>query len=222
MARREEMDTYGNRTYGTAAPGGARSRGGFGTGPFTGGRASGGFGAPIQPPGGGRSRDTFANQQDVTPSGGPQSVSPYTSPQDITNALGGNPPATPTPRFAPTSAQVAENPGQFAGTSFDPNRSIQYTYDPGGANSLPQGSENVNGVGMYTGANAPLDTTRFTPVTQNYQTLFDQYAPQGQSYLGWTTGIDRALMNQNPNRSGIAFEDVVSFLRSPQGASFLR
>lgn len=34
----------------------------------------------------------------------------------------------------------------------------------GFANSLPFGSENVGGVGMYTGANAPLDLTRFTPV----------------------------------------------------------
>lgn len=116
-------------------------------------RASGGFGAPIQPPGGGRSR---INQQDQpTPTGGPQSVSPYTMPQDITNALGGNPPAVPTPRPAPTTAQVQENPGQWAGTSFDPTRNIFGNPPTGGANSLPFGSENVGGVGMYTGANGP-------------------------------------------------------------------
>lgn len=35
------------------------------------------------------------------------------------------------------------------------------SYPTGGANSLPFGSENIGGVGMYTGANAPLDTSRF-------------------------------------------------------------
>ena len=43
MARRDEMDTYGNRTYGMRGnmPQGSRSRGGFGSGPFSGARASG-------------------------------------------------------------------------------------------------------------------------------------------------------------------------------------
>lgn len=44
-----------------------------------------------------------------------------------------------------------------------PTPSPNPTYPTGGANSLPMGSENVGGVGMYTGANAPLDTTRFDP-----------------------------------------------------------
>lgn len=118
----------------------------------SGARASGGFGAPREAPGGGRGR---INQQDVPSGGGVQSTSPYNTPQDITNALGGTPPSVPTPRPAPTTAQVQENPGQWAGTSFDPTRNIFGSYPTGGANSLPQGSENVGGVGMYTGANGP-------------------------------------------------------------------
>jgi len=157
-----QPNNSGNVFTAQPSPGGGRSRDTFTNNqdqpsPT---RASGGFGAPILSPGGGRSRSAAPAP---VPTGGPQSVSPYVTPQDITNALGGNPPANPQPRPAPTSQQVAENPGQWAGTSFDPTRSIQYTYPTGGANSLPPGSENVGGVGMYTGSNGPLDTTRFDP-----------------------------------------------------------
>ncbi|TXH45073.1 MAG: hypothetical protein E6Q97_31930, partial [Desulfurellales bacterium] len=38
------------------------------------------------------------------------------------------------------------------------------TYPTGGANNMGMtGAENVGGVGMYTGSNGPLDTTRFNP-----------------------------------------------------------
>lgn len=122
-------------------------------------RASGGFGAPIETPRG-ISRNSGVNRQDVSTWGG--------ATPDDPGASGGNPPNTGTPPWtplypgmpgnpalAPTSAQVAANPGQYAGTSFDPNLSARYTGTPGGANSLPTGSENVGGVGMYTGANGP-------------------------------------------------------------------
>lgn len=190
-----DFDVYGNRTYGQVSqtPGGSRSRGAF-AGP-TGARASGGFGVPISPPGGSRSR-SFVNEQDQpVPTNGPQSVSNLVTPQDITNGLNGTPPVTPAPRFAPTSEQTAENPGQWAGTSFDPNRSIRYTYDPGGANSMPQGSEVVNGEAQYTGSNGPLDTTRFTPQGGQadawYKSAFGSSNPNNVSYLKFADELGR-------------------------------
>lgn len=223
MARREEMDTYGNRTYGMrgAVPGGSRSRGSLGSGPFSGARSSGGFGAPIMPPGGGRSRGEsgFVNQQDAT-----QSASPYNTPGDITNSLNGTPPAVPTPRPAPTSAQTAENPGQYAGTSFDPQRNIRnmnevsWTQFPTElASSSPEGSGfNANGEYGYVASNGSLDTSRFTPAPapQNsplsdydqaeadVQRLTKQLLPKYQelTFANYMSG--------NPNRGGFSIHDA--------------
>lgn len=233
-----DYDVYGNETYGQVrpVPGGTRTRGAF-AGP-TGARASGGFGVPITAPMGGRSRSPqdFSNEQDVaTPAGGPQSVSNLVTPQDITAGLNGTPPATPTPRFAPTGAQVQDNPGQWAGTSFDPNRSIGYTYDPGGANSMPQGSEVVDGVAQYTGANAPLDRTKFTPVNNQanvwYKENFDSANPNSVSYLqfadelgrnalgaaggNWTNGD--SIATQQAYLDSAAGKQWVNRLRTPWG-----
>lgn len=224
-----EYDVYGNRTYGGAAQQqGNRSRGGFGSGPFTQNlRASGGFGAPIQSPGGGRSRsnDSFSNQQDVNPTNGPQSASPYTTPSDITNALNGTPPATPSPSFAPTSQQVQENPDQWAGTSFDPNRGVGYTYDPGGANSMPQGSEVVNGVAQYTGANAPLDRSRFTPATNQANVWYQQYLPNpgNVSYLQFADELGRNALNAAGGQwtNGDSLATQQSYLNSAAGQQWL-
>lgn len=115
----------------------------------------------------GRTRNT-----DVTPPGlpenpgapeppGPQSVGGAKTPGQIINELNGQ------GSRAPTSAEVQQNPGLWAGTSFDPNLTRWGSQGPpptGGATSMPQGSEVVPGYGaMYTGSNGPLDTTRFTP-----------------------------------------------------------
>jgi len=65
----------------------------------------------------------------------------------------GNPPPPPStsqgnpPTFAPTSAQVAANPGAYRGTSFDPTRSAQSEgYGPSGGANTPM-SDYVNGAG---------------------------------------------------------------------------
>lgn len=223
MPRRDEMqfgnDTYGNRTYGARQTTGGRSRGGAPDGGFS-GRTSGGFGSPIQVAGG-RSRDV--NQQDAgTGAGGGTGESPYVAPQDITNALGGNPPATPTPRFAPTGAMTAENPGQYAGTSFDPQRDIRnmnevsWTKFPtGGANSLPEGSQNVDGVGMYTGANAQLDTSKFTPapapqqdpLTAQQQAEQEVQSLSSQLFQRYPELKFSQYLSGNPNRGGFSITD---------------
>ncbi len=212
-----DFDVYGNRTYGflNQTPGGSRNRGAF-SGP-TGTRASGGFGVPLSSPAGSRTRSGFENQQDepVPTGGGPQSVSNLTTPGDITNALNGTPPAVPTSRSAPTTAQVNENPGQWAGTSFDPNRSIGYTYDPGGANSMPQGSEVINGVAQYTGSNGPLDTTRFTPAPAPQQPRLTPAQQAEQDVQSLASRVrerypELTFMNflsGNPNRGGFSITD---------------
>ncbi len=154
------QDTYGNTTWGMQ---GSRQRGRSWGGGQDLGRGEGGFrGGSQQPP-----------QTVITP--GTPTVGPPDGSTPPGPSLGGGnqPPETPStpppapPPFAPTAAEVAANPGAWAGSSFDPQRTIWGAQGPpatGGANSLPQGSENVGGVGMYTGANAPLDLTRFTPV----------------------------------------------------------
>lgn len=224
MARRDEMDTYGNRTYGMRGntPQGSRARGGFGSGPFAGGRTSGGFGAPIQSPGGSRARggDTFTNQQDASS----QSTSPYVTPGDITGALNGTPPSTPTPMPAPTSAQTAENPGQYAGTSFDPQRNIRnmnevsWTQFPtGGANSSPEGAGfNENGDYGYTGSNGGLDTTRFTPAPAPQQDPLSDYQQAEADVQRLTRQLlpryqelsFANYMSGNPNRGGFSIHDA--------------
>lgn len=167
------------------------------------------------------------NQQDSpVPTGGPQSISPHTTPQDITNALNGTPAAVPTPQPAPTSAQTAENPGQWAGTSFDPTRSIQYSYPTGGANSMPQGSEVVNGSAMYTGSNGPLDTSRFTPGTNQANVWYKQYLgedPGKVSYLQFADQLGRnALASAGgswTNNDSLATQQ--SYLNSPAGQQWV-
>jgi len=163
------QDTYGNTTWGMQ---GSRQRGRSWGGGQDLGRGEGGFrGGSQQPP------QTVITpgtptvgppDGSIPPDGGgqsppvvPQSVSTSRTPGQITSELNGTVP------LAPTAAQVAANPAIWAGSSFDPQRTIWGAQGPpatGGANSLPQGSENVGGVGIYTGANAPLDLTRFTPV----------------------------------------------------------
>lgn len=212
------MDTYGNTTYG--GPGSSRSRGGGQSGFI--GRASGGFGAPITM-GGSRSRlpqDTFENQQDQ-PSG--QSISNLYTPADITAGLGGYAPANPSPRPAPTSAMTADNPAPFAGTSFDPQRNIRginevtgLPFPTGGANSLPEGSQFVEGQGgTYTAANAPLDTSRFTPAPAPQPTPLTstQQAEQGiQDLTGQVRNRYPELtfmnfLSGNPDRGGFSIDD---------------
>lgn len=183
------------------------------------------YGAP-RVPGGSRSRSGFANQQDQpTPTNGPQSTSPFTTPQDITNALNGTPPAVPTPRPAPTTAQVQENPGQWAGTSFDPTRNIFGPSPTGGANSLPQGSENVGGVGMYTGSNGPLDTSRFTPTTNQANVWYRQYFPNpgNVSYLQFADQLGRNALNAAGGNwtNGDAIATQQAYLDSPAGRQWL-
>lgn len=53
------------------------------------------------------------------------------------------PPGTPPP--APTSAQVTANPGDYAGTSFDPNLSAQFRPPTGLANSTTADTRDSNG-----------------------------------------------------------------------------
>lgn len=147
------QDTYGNTTWGMQ---GSRQRGRSWGGGQDLGRGEGGFrgnSGSQQPP-----------QTVITP-GTPVVGPPDGSTPPGASLGGGNQP--PAPPLAPTSAEVAANPNAWRGSSFDPQRTIWGAQGPpstGGANSLPQGSENVGGVGMYTGANAPLDLTRFTPV----------------------------------------------------------
>lgn len=150
------QDTYGTTTWGMQ---GSRQRGRSWGGGGNLGRGEGGFrGGSQQPP------QTVITPG--TPTVGPPDGSSFTP----DGGGGGNeqqPPAPPAPPpvLAPTAAQVAANPDAWRGTSFNsPLWGPQGPPATGGANSLPQGSENVGGVGIYTGANAPLDLTRFTPV----------------------------------------------------------
>lgn len=57
------------------------------------------------------------------------------------------PPGTPPP--APTSAQVAANPGDYAGTSFDPNAGAQFRPPTGLANSTTANTQDSNGETIF-------------------------------------------------------------------------
>lgn len=143
------QDTYGNTTWGMQ---GSRMRGRSWGGVQGEGRGSGGRGGSQQP------TVITPGEPSVGAPGG--AMAPPPEP-----AATAPPPALSGPALAPTSAEVAANPDAWRGTSFNsPLWGPQGPPATGGANSLPQGSENVGGVGMYTGANAPLDLTRFTPV----------------------------------------------------------
>lgn len=219
-----EYDVYGNRTYGGSAStqGGSRARGtwgGFGSTSSGGQRASGGFGAPIQP-GGGRSREagSFVNQQDDSP--GNDSFA------NVFNSGTTPRPGTPdVPSFAPTTAQVQQNPEQYAGTSFDPTLSIQGNYPTGGATSMPQGSEVVNGMAQYTGSNGPLDTTRFTPTNNQANAWYQQYLPNpgNVSYLQFADGLGRNALNAAGGNwtNGDSIATQQTFLNSPAGQQWL-
>lgn len=89
--------------------------------------------------------------------------------------------STMTSMLAPTGAQVQANPQAYAGTSFDPNRTLSSGLPTGGANNMSMtGAENVGGMGMYTGSNGPINSQ-----------LFNQQAGNMQPQLDYVRNIDQ-------------------------------
>lgn len=134
--------------------------------------------------------------------------------------------------FAPTGAQTAANPGQFAGTSFDPTRNIRAEAQgtPGGANSMGMQGAGMTGQGIagYTQGNGPLDRSRFTPeggaAQAWYNQVFGQNNPNQISYLGFADALGRNALNavggQNWSDAG-AIQDQVNYLNSQAGQQWL-
>lgn len=116
--------------------------GGTGSGIFTGS-------APGRPSGTGAASNM---------TGGDSGGSNMTTPPTFGANVSGGPPAGPifdpskppgTPPPAPTSAQVAANPGDYAGTSFDPNAGAQFRPPTGLANSTTANTQDSNGETIF-------------------------------------------------------------------------
>lgn len=133
--------------------------------------------------------------------------------------------------FAPTGAQTAANPGQFAGTSFDPTRNIMAEAQgtPGGANSMGMQGAGMTGQGIagYTQGNGPLDRNRFTPeggaAQAWYNQVFGQNNPNQISYLGFADALGRNALGGRQNWSDAgAIQDQVNYLNSQAGQQWLQ
>ena len=143
-------------------------------------------------------------------------------------------------KFAPTGAQVAQNPGQFAGTSFDPTRNLMSEAQgtPGGANSMGmRGAGMVNGVAGYTQGNGPLDRSRFTPQGGAgqawYNQVFGRANPNNISYLQFMDQLgQRALNSVGGYQAGNMAPDAwaqdggitaqINYLNSDEGQKWLQ